>query len=68
MTHGHPSRWKNPGAGVTRDGGSVRRIVVSFDEETFADIRTRALKMQMPFAYVVRELVEWGLQAEEDAA
>lgn len=58
-----------PGQGYARSAAKgVRRIVVSFDEETFEQIRVRALAAKSSFASSVRELVEWGLmevQSEE---
>jgi hypothetical protein len=55
-----------PGHGFAK--GPSRRIVVSFDEETFGQIRERAVASGVSFAAGVRELVEWGLMADgEDA-
>jgi len=55
-------RYSKPGEGSTRTHAKgVRRIVVSFDDETFSDIRTRAEASQQSFASIVRELVEWGM-------
>lgn len=56
-----------PGAGFVRArdaAAGIRRIVVSFDPETFEQIRRRAASAGQSFAAAVRELVEWGL--EED--
>jgi hypothetical protein len=44
------------------------QIVVSFDPETFAEIRGRAIQQQTSFAEQIRLLVEWGLEAEIIAA
>lgn len=60
---------KQPGKGSNKrstDGfpevyAGSRRIVVAFDEETFAAIRNRALAEETSFAEQVRLLVEWGL-------
>jgi hypothetical protein len=41
------------------------RIVVSFDDETFAAIRQRALAGGTSFAEQVRLLCEWGLMTVE---
>ncbi len=48
-----------------RHGPNDMRIVVSFDDETFATIRQRALDNGTSFAEQVRQLCEWGLEAEE---
>lgn len=37
------------------------RIPIGFDEDTFAEVRARALGARVSFAEAVRELVEWGL-------
>ena len=50
--------------GFSRGGGSdMRRIVVSFDTETFEQVRQRALAEKCSFADQVRLLVEFGLEA-----
>jgi hypothetical protein len=51
------------GRGVTR--GIQRRIVVSFDDETFDQIRDKAVAEGVSFAEVVRQLVENGLEDVE---
>lgn len=43
----------------------MKRIVVSFDEETFDDIVRRAAAKRRSFAEQVRTLVEFGLEDEE---
>jgi hypothetical protein len=48
-----------------RHGPNDMRIVVSFDDETFAVIRKRAIQRGTSFAEQVRQLVEWGLEADE---
>lgn len=57
-------RRSEPGAGHADKPGLVR-IVCAFDEETFAQIRGRAVKEQTSFAEQVRQLVEWGLEEAE---
>lgn len=53
---------KPPGQGsVRRDGRNCRRIFVSFDDETFEQIRAHAVAGGLSFTGAVRELVEWGL-------
>ena len=48
-----------------RHGPNDMRIVVSFDDDTFATIRSRAVAQGTSFAEQVRQLCEWGLEAEE---
>lgn len=53
---------KPPGLGsLRRDGRNARRIFVSFDDETFDQIRAHAVAGGLSFTGAVRELVEWGL-------
>ena len=42
------------------------RLLVTcvFDDETFAAIRERAVAQRSSVAATIRELVEWGLEAE----
>ncbi|OWJ67423.1 hypothetical protein [Inquilinus limosus] len=53
---------KLPGAGYRRTPDSATRIVVSFDRDTFEQIRQRAERERTSFAEQVRTLVEWGLE------
>jgi hypothetical protein len=61
-----------PGRGSTKRSSlaapahyaGLRRIVVAFDEETFGEVRTRAVDGKTSFAEQVRLLVEWGLMQE----
>lgn len=48
-----------------RHGPNEMRIVVSFDDETFSEIRQRAVQRGTSFAEQVRQLVEWGLEADQ---
>ena len=48
-------------SGWVRGSGHVRRIVVSFDEETFDQVRELARKHKSTFAEQVRILVDMGL-------
>lgn len=60
-----PEQRKEPGRGSVRTHMmGVKRIVVAFDDETFEEIRQRAAREGRSFAAAVRDLVEWGLQAE----
>ena len=52
-------RRGNPGRGVVHHGN--KRIVVSFDPETFSEIREMAVSEGVSFGEIVRHLVEWGL-------
>lgn len=40
-----------------------RRIVIEWDEETFHQIERLAVDSDVSFAEMVRQLVEWGLEA-----
>lgn len=48
--------------------GTNKRVVVSFDDETFDAIAARAVASETSFAAAVRELVEWGLQDAEECS
>ena len=52
------------GRGDGRSHGDLRRIVVAFGQETFDEIRERAIQQKTSFAEQIRLLVEWGLEAE----
>lgn len=56
------ARTQPIGEGFSQATGLLR-IVCSFDEETFQQIRARAVKQETSFAEQVRQLVEWGLEA-----
>lgn len=60
MTRTLTSRCKNAAVGLRK--GAMVRVVVSFDEETFDQIRSRALAEHSSFAEQVRVLVEFGLE------
>lgn len=45
-----------------RRNETERRIVIGFDDETFAEIKQRAVKSRTSFAAEVRLLVETGLE------
>lgn len=47
--------------GYQRANSDLRRIVIGFDDETFAAVKKLATKQRRPFSHVIRELVEWGL-------
>lgn len=55
-----------PGRGKVYPDGSVR-IVIGFDEDTFAEVRALALKEKTCFAEQVRQLVEEALLERTDA-
>ena len=42
-----------------------RKLTILFDEDAYADIVTKASKDRLSRAQIVRELVEWGLEAVE---
>lgn len=62
---------RQPGRGSTKRSSlaapehyaDLRRIVVAFDEDTFALVRDRALAEQTSFAEQIRRMVEWGLES-----
>ena len=57
-----PERHRSaPTKGHVRHG--KRRIVVEWDEETFHQIELLAVDSDVSFAEMVRQLVEWGLEA-----
>jgi hypothetical protein len=41
----------------------VRRVAVPFDDETFGDVRARAVAAGTSFAEQARQLVEYGLES-----
>lgn len=55
-------RWKKPGRGSSHRRPEVRRIPVSFDDETFGQVRDLAEKAGISFAEQNRQLVEIGLE------
>lgn len=66
--HPHPDRRqyvpKTTARGFTRCKdlkSAERRIVVSFDPDTFDQISAKAERDKQSFAAAVRDLVEWGL-------
>ena len=62
---GQIRRQKVPGRGSLHHSTETRRIVISFDEETFGEVRELALKAGTSFAEQARLLVEFGLEAIE---
>lgn len=59
---------KRSTAGFPEHYADLRRIMVAFDEETFASVRDRALQAQTSFAEQIRLLVECGLEAHQAAS
>ncbi|WP_036291516.1 hypothetical protein [Methylosinus sp. PW1] len=60
--------YARPAIGVRRPAGKgslypdgTRRIVIAFDEETFAEVRGIALRENSSFAAQIRQLVEEAL-------
>ena len=41
----------------------IRRVLVAFDNDTFADIRQQAIAAHVSFAEQLRTLVEWGMES-----
>lgn len=64
-------RLKEPGRGSKdkRQPG-VTQLVIRLDDETFAQVRDRAVRAGTSVAEQMRLLIEWGLEtaASEDAA
>lgn len=65
--HPHPDRRKPPVVKVkgftaaTDKTDGMKRIVISFDVETFESVKVYAASNRWSFAEAVRNLVEWGL-------
>lgn len=53
-----------PANGHKRKSGMIV-LAVYFDEDTFAEMRARAVKEKTSVGQQVRMLVEWGLEAEK---
>lgn len=49
--------------GHNKEYAYLKRCMVSFDDETFEQIRKMAVESKRPFSQQVRELVEHGLEA-----
>lgn len=45
--------------------GSQKKVVILIDDETFAEVRARAVKKRRSFAWVIRELVALGLETSK---
>jgi hypothetical protein len=54
-------RWRVPGRGSVPAG---RRYTIGFDDETGDQVRKLASAERVSFAEKIRQLVEWGLEAE----
>lgn len=52
-----------PAVGVAKSDGT-KGCVVHFPNETFDQIRERAIREKTSFGEQVRTLVEWGLESE----
>lgn len=54
-----------PALGNQRNGNpeAMRRAVVLFDADVFAEIRELAIGNKLSFAETVRMLVDWGLES-----
>ena len=55
-------RFAEPGRGV-RKGAHVQHVC-RFDDETFDAVRAKALRDGTSLSEAIRQLVEWGLEAE----
>lgn len=56
-----------PGRGVRKGPDAVQHVCV-FDNETFAQVRAKAIRDGTSLSEAIRTLVEWGLEAEEERA
>ena len=56
---GHVERGRKPDA--------MLKVAISLDSETFCQVRSRAVKAGQSFAAEVRDLIEWGLEADNAA-
>ena len=54
-------RWRQPGRG---SAPAARRYTIGFDDETGDQVRALAAGEHISFAEKIRQLVEWGLEAE----
>lgn len=55
-------RWAKPAEGFSDGSPVAKRVAVTFDDETFNEVRSRALKAGTSFAEQARQLVEFGLE------
>jgi hypothetical protein len=46
--------------------GLMTKIVIIIDDETFAEVRRRAVKAGTSVAEQMRILIEWGLMSEKE--
>lgn len=51
--------------GYQKGDSELRRIVISFDSETFEAIRSKADTEKTSFAEQVRTFVTWGMEGAE---
>jgi hypothetical protein len=56
------SRRRSPGRGSVH----LRRLSVPFDDDTADEIHSRATAAGISAAEQVRQLVEWGLEADQE--
>lgn len=59
-----PVRTRAPALGLLR-GNGMRRLVIDFDDEMFAALRSRAVRERTSVGEQVRTMVEWGLESAE---
>lgn len=59
------TRRHSPGRGSAHRSPAVRRFSIPFDDETAGEIQRRAARAGTSAAEQVRQLVEWGLEADE---
>lgn len=64
--HGHDRRWRKPASGIAHKTSGLQQITVLLDPDTVEEIRTQAKASQRSFSSVLRDLVEWGMEAGSD--
>lgn len=62
------ARRSVPAIGIkkARAPNGMRKVVCLFDDQTFEEVRARALAEKTSFAEQVRCLVEWGLMEKNE--
>ncbi len=59
------SRRRRPGHGSAHRSPAVRRFSVGIDDDTASEIHSRAARAGISAAEQLRQLVEWGLEADQ---
>lgn len=56
------SAQREPAVGCRRTAGGMRQVIIRLDDDTFDEVRARAVKEGTSFGEQVRLLVTWGLE------